>query len=516
MKKVLFLFFIISGSISSDFFVGEIVTENYEGGLDPAFEINKELKFKFKDEDYINQFIWKNIDKEILISKEKFLNNLKNYSTCPVSELEKEIPYIRYLFRLITISYLIEAMKDSYKTLYLLNQDVKFCDYKFENIFSKCSPKGINMKRFLSRVGHFLLREKNNQNYFSLSHFQIDAIVSRIKYSQIAGSLTQKRIMSECDKRGNCKKSNIKSIVRDIKSFCGRDKKMINLLCSEDDLLFGASYIDGISKIISNSHLANTTSFLKYGDICLKYYSKVQKTKEREYLDLKFLIPNVIENLKSKKTRLIEGGAFILGSLRKFDERGLKDFVFKKQAPIKIKKKIIVLKKKKKKEIPKIKLNKIKKTIQGFTPKKKVFKKKKKIEIHVSPFENSYQEFVKRGRTVDIPVEMKEFINQKKFTKKQVLLFKEPIKKFQKRVVLEEFKKIHSLGTKKQPLRLSFLKYMIQENEHRELWNVVSVFGEEFYILNDLERKKNAILILLKNNETTNYNWRITIRAESL
>ena len=86
-----------------------------------------------------------------------------------------------------------------------------------------------------------------------------------------------------------------------------------------------------------------------------------------------------------------------------------------------------------------------------------------------------------------------------------------PLKVYQTRRALEDMKNFDNLGSKVQPLRLLFLKYLIDFEQHQGLYNIISVIGDSFYTLNDIEKKKSPVRIKLKNDESTNYMWQIYI-----
>ena len=71
-------------------------------------------------------------------------------------------------------------------------------------------------------------------------------------------------------------------------------------------------------------------------------------------------------------------------------------------------------------------------------------------------------------------------------------------------------RKFDHLGDKKAPMRLLFIKYLIDNDYHQGLYNVSAVLGQEFYIKNDLEKgDKKLYKISLQNDETTNNIWQL-------
>ena len=90
--------------------------------------------------------------------------------------------------------------------------------------------------------------------------------------------------------------------------------------------------------------------------------------------------------------------------------------------------------------------------------------------------------------------------------KKDFLKIRSSLEKFQTRKSLDIMKRIDKLGTKDQPLPLKFLKFLIDFDYHQSrLYNMVTVLGEEFYLVNDIEKKKSLVKVNLRNDKETNF-----------
>ena len=71
------------------------------------------------------------------------------------------------------------------------------------------------------------------------------------------------------------------------------------------------------------------------------------------------------------------------------------------------------------------------------------------------------------------------------------------------------------LGDKKSPMRLLFLKYLIDNGYHQGLYNVQSVLGQKFYVKNDLESDDNKLYMMsIVNDQDTNNSWQIYLHKE--
>ena len=86
-----------------------------------------------------------------------------------------------------------------------------------------------------------------------------------------------------------------------------------------------------------------------------------------------------------------------------------------------------------------------------------------------------------------------------------------PLAIYQTQKALKEMKKYDALGEKKAPLRLLFLKYLIDNNYHQGLYNIISVLGESFYIKNDIDGENDAYFIKIQNDYSTNNQWQIYV-----
>ena len=71
-------------------------------------------------------------------------------------------------------------------------------------------------------------------------------------------------------------------------------------------------------------------------------------------------------------------------------------------------------------------------------------------------------------------------------------------------------KDFDKLGEKSAPMRLLFLKYLIDNNYHQGLYNVLAILGEKFYVKNDLVKKDSkAYRMQIQNDESTNNRWQL-------
>src|SRR5690606_8220543 len=89
---------------------------------------------------------------------------LPNQSACPNSYMAENIDYIRYLYRLLTLSYVYESLKDYQETLYGLGQSSQTCSISYDVLFKKCAPKNDEMKKFVMRAKSVVTKDLQERN----------------------------------------------------------------------------------------------------------------------------------------------------------------------------------------------------------------------------------------------------------------------------------------------------------------------------------------------------------------
>lgn len=107
------------------------------------------------------------------------------------------------------------------------------------------------------------------------------------------------------------------------------------------------------------------------------------------------------------------------------------------------------------------------------------------------------------------------FQDELAFSEQMLKAIQAPLRDFQKQSVLRDFKRYDKLGSKGQPVRLLFLKLLIDQEAHKGLWNIIGILGDTFYVINDLERKSIPVVVQLQNNKSTGHRWQITILSET-
>lgn len=85
------------------------------------------------------------------------------------------------------------------------------------------------------------------------------------------------------------------------------------------------------------------------------------------------------------------------------------------------------------------------------------------------------------------PVDMKKLLADYSWDSNQKEVLLKKLKPFQSRQALKEMKMLDHLGTKKEPIRLKLLIFLIKYEQFQGLFNIQGVFGKSFYVGNDLD-----------------------------
>ncbi|MFT6545062.1 MAG: hypothetical protein ACJAT2_002388, partial [Bacteriovoracaceae bacterium] len=91
-------------------------------------------------------------------------------------------------------------------------------------------------------------------------------------------------------------------------------------------------------------------------------------------------------------------------------------------------------------------------------------------------------------------------------------LLEEPLKDYQTRQALQDMKTFDKLGTRQEPVRLTFLKYFIDKNSHQGLFNITAILGSSFWVKNDIDNIPGAVYIEIRNDESTGNVWQIIVK----
>lgn len=492
-----------------DVFLGEKKTSNYSGPLDPR-SIYSDYRgdLVLLDDIFKEQYIDQQIQAEPFELYRYWFNEVMEKSTCPDITLGENVDYIRYLYRLVTMSYLFEGVKLNNKLAQQLGGQ-NICSMKFNDVFGGCAPESSDMKKFHERVyGKFVNEiEKARTPIFSKKE-TADWLNMFQDSTSLTTDPTLARLHDWCiANKKNCRQLSIDQIKEILGGFCTKDTTAIKLLCSEKDSYYGLAGVQTPTDLIKNSNAFNLINQSGMGEECLRRYGKLFQMKESINSVLSRQYPLIYSHLLKTNGRYIQGELFLPGSLKEFDMKGLSDFLSALKPP-KVEPVIVIAKPKPKPkprpvvvEAPKVEEKKPE-VIPVVVP--------EPPKPQVSEFERAVADMIKKGPS-SIMIDMDTFRDDFEFTEAMIADLSGPIKKFQTRAALNDMKSYDRLGSSEAPVGLIFLKFLIDTNNHQGLYNITSVLGDKFYVMNDIEKKTQPHYIELLNDASTGNRWQIIL-----
>mgnify|MGYP000082502343 CR=1 FL=1 len=490
-------------------FVGEQPTPLYYGPISSKYTVSStDGSISFLDDEYHQDYLKDLIENEVFKLNDLWTHELPVKSNCPDFYLNENIEYIRYLYRLITISYLFESMKENYSLMYEIGGDEKKCSLEWKNTLGMCSPRSIEMKKFVKRAKTRYLKDWNPGSLSKLNSSERSSWIENFRTLTPRGVAKTRTYNWLLDNGIKKKNFTLDGSRKALTSICTEDQELLVQLCSERDSIFGLSSIPKAIELLYESNAANVINTGGHGLSCLKRYATLFSSKERSYRDLDVIFSLVSKQLEASNSRYAQGDLFLPGALKEFDDKGLGDFLFVEKKPEPKPKPAptpIIVIKPKPKLIPKPVVVAAKPVV-----KKAPVKLPKKIVLKVSAFEEAVNKLSKENLAVS-SVDMRKMKSDFVFSNAMVEALKMPLKDYQTREALSDMRKYDGLGQRTEPMRLIFLKYLVENNLHQGLYNIVSIVGERFWLLNDIDGKTVPVYAEILNNESTKYKWQINI-----
>jgi hypothetical protein len=490
-------------------FLGEKDFEHYAGPLNPMRVHRDHLESHlFLDEDFKKHYLETELLEGFFYLKNFWFDEVPPLASCPNFYMNENVDYLRYLFRLLTISYLFEAKKDHVRFLYENRMDSSACPISWKSVFRQCRPKSRDMKKFIGRsksryLNDFKLRKFKRKTKNELSAFLNN--FTRYMYRNL-NRVTFNRLHAYCEGR-DCQKMSKKSLENFVRRSCKKDQKLLERLCSEKDSLFGMSNIRDAQDILLKSHIMRVINKGGYGRTCIDRYVRLFKKREMNYEGVKELYSIVSRQLKDKGASYLQGSLFLPGALKEFDDRGLADFLFVEPTPVPTP---IPTPIPTPKPTPKPTPVPTPLATPTPTPVPTPTPEPTPEPIKRTHFYLTWEKVMQR-RLYKLDVNMDKFEKDFIFSEAMIKNLKEPLKIYQTRQGLEDMKQFDKLGSKYGPLQLFFLKYLIDQKLHQSLWNVIAVLGNKFYVVNDIDQIQTPVLIHLRNDKKTDFKWQITI-----
>lgn len=485
-------------------YLGEKKLDAYSERYQPLiFQDIYQGKMSFEDEIYFQNFF-----QPYLFHKENdysfFLRSeLSGAMICSNEQLGKHFDDIRFSYRLITLSYLLEGQWH----MNLMSRHLGLkdgCQFDLSKWLKSCRPKSAEMKKFIGRLHKFSPRYDETLSHdYKKTDWWKEFSTNKYKW------YSQYRMNSEC--KGKCAEEDLPKSFR---RSCEEDQKVMTLICSEIDEVYGLSQNRDAYYLLGLSNIINT--FNKSGEAmgCLRRFTEVMSHKEVRYESLKQLFPPLQNFLRQRyQERFLQGRVFFYGASKEFEEKGLQDFYVKEQ-PIKIEKapdspKVAVKAPEKKaevKEVPKV-------VATSPVVSEPVKAPIKEIPVAVKSAFLQAAEVREADNLERVEVDMLKLKYDYVFSLNMINTLSERLKTFMTREALVEMLSYDKLGSKEAPVPLLFLKYMIDMQEHHGLWNIISVLGERFYVSNEIDAsfKPKPEYVQLMNNEQTGRQWQLYI-----
>ncbi|HXH29798.1 MAG TPA: hypothetical protein VNJ01_03190 [Bacteriovoracaceae bacterium] len=483
-------------------YLGQKDLSGYSDRYDPL--ISQDLyqgKLTFRDE-----LFFKNYFQEYILPEEEQLSSfmrseLRAGQTCPNEKLSRHFEDIRYYYRLITLSYLLEG------NWHLSNLSKHFrmqsgCDFDLDTWIKSCSPKSAQMKKFIDRLKTYAPKYQ-------------DTLPAEYTKSQWYKDFTAKdhklysHYRMQADSKGRFSEAQLEARLNKV---CELDERLMTRICQETDHLYGLSQNRDAYYLLGISNAVNSLNQSGEGQGCLRRFSEVMSPKETHYPVLDKIFPAVRDYLnKNFQLRFLQGRVFFLGSSEEFDAKGLKNYLVKNQ-PLKIEKLPETLKEPVVAVAPEVRKAEPLKVVPKVTeiPVQEEYQEIKK------PTKSAFLQAAELRSSTGMPVAEVDMLKLKYdyvYSLDMINVLSEKLKVFMTREALKEMMSFDKLGTKDGPVPLMFLKYMIDMEEHQGLWNLLSVLGGEFYVSNEIDSQFNppAEHVRLVNDESTGNQWQLLI-----
>jgi hypothetical protein len=460
-------------------------------------------KLTFADEIFFQNFFEPYLFQKETDYTQFFRSELKSGVLCSNELLAQHFDDIRYAYRLITLSYLLESQWHMKLTSDHLRLK-KGCEFDLKTWVKSCRPKTSEMKKFVGRLSQYLPRyDESLPAAYTKGQWLKEFTQNNYKW------YSQYRLKTDC--QGKCTEENL---AKKFNQSCEADQSIMTQICSEADEIYGLSTNRDAYFLLGLSNIINT--FNRSGEAvgCLRRFSEVMAHKEVRYDVLNKLFPSLQTFLRQKyQERFLQGRVFFFGSGKEFEEKGLSELYVKDQ-PLVIEKEPVVVAVKPT-PVPKIeapivpvKIAEVKEFAAEpkVVPPKEIKKQLKSAFILAAEF----RKFENLDRA---EVDMLKLRYDYIFSLNMINTLSERLKTFMTREALVEMMNYDKLGTKEGPVPLLFLKYMIDMQEHQGLWNLVSVVGERFYVSNEIDAafRPAPELVQLTNNESTGKQWQLYI-----
>lgn len=491
----------------SEGYLGEKTQSHYAGPWRPVSHHDPYFgRLSLDDEHFSNTYFLNYIWQTAPDWSRFFSEEVMGASTCPHDVLSSNFDDIRYGFRLIALSYLLEILDVARQDMMLIRRgDV--CAFDLQALLKTCAPKSSDMKTFIQNLSQ---QKPYSEPIIGKSHNFVSeqkTWLSRLggKDSSVSGS----RAMLQCRaERGSCQNLTAEAAVSLMARSCAADRELFQKICSEDDQLYGISSSPLSSHLLSTSNLVSLINKEGLAMGCLRRFGQMMASKERVYPVLAGMQPIIFSRLKATYgERYPQGRAFVYGALKEFTQKGLKTIFEPKvevaqeeptPAPAPAPAPAVVTAAPAPAPV-----------VEAVAP-----KPKPKPEV-VAEAKTAFLQAaeVRQGQNLErVDVDMLKFRYDYVFSMAELQLLSTTLKDYTSRTALEEMRSWDKLGGKEAPMPLTFLKYLIDVQNHQGLYNVVGVLGEKFWVINDVDAKQTPPEYVELSNDVASGNaWQLYV-----
>jgi hypothetical protein len=292
---------------------------------------------------------------------------------------------------------------------------------------------------------------------------------------------------------------------------CDADEKLMTLICSEEDQAFGLSANRDAYQLLSSSNIINTFNSQGEAIGCLRRFAEVMARREVRYPVLELIFPPIKAHLVNLyQERFQQGRVFFYGAGKEFEEKGLSSLYVMEQ-PLKIE----PLPQEKAEPVATPRPVAITAPVKAESrpaPVKVVKKEIIEMKHSKSAFLQAAEVRAQQGLEM-VEVDMLKLRYDYVFTLNQINRLSAQLETFMTREALMEMATYDKLGTKDGPVPLLFIKYMIDMQEHKGLYNLIGILGETFWVSNeiDINYKRQPEFIKLLNDASTSNQWQIFV-----
>ncbi len=488
--------------IHSEGYLGEKCLDSYANRRRPlVVQDFYRGKLNFQDELFYQNYFTPYIFNRELDFTTFLKSELMGSLACTNEQLSEHFDDIRYSYRLITLSYLMEAQWHMNMVAKHFGA-TKVCRFDVTTFADKCRPKSAEMKKFVAGIKKYNPKyEESLPKTYIKSDWWKDFSKKHFKF------YSHYRMDTVC--QGRC---SVTELEKEMGGVCEQDEKLMNLICSESDEIYGLSSVPDAYYLIGTSNIINTYNHQGQAHGCLRRFSEVMAHKEVRYPVMGHLFQTLRAHLQNLyQERFLQGRVFFFGSGKEFEEKGLKDLYVMEQ-PLKIQE----LDKEGPEPKAPVKAPEIKPEVKPTVTKVEPAPVKKEFVEIRTPVKSAFLQAaeVRKAQNLDqVEVDMLKLKYDYVFTLHMINTLSVKLKTFMTREALSEMLSFDRLGSKSAPVPLLFLKYMIDMQEHTGLYNVISVLGDEFYVSNEIDGtfKPEVERVRILNNESTGRQWQLYI-----